>query len=1763
MFGAMELETKGKQVNRAKSYQQYYCCCIAILLGLLMSFYTVANTNTQDGWIFCANEQEICLVAAPSIVRYGAADQYEMQYVEENTTCNNTVFGDPIPGTVKTCAYQLSVDNDFDNDGVLDSNDAFPSDETETKDTDNDGVGDNADAFPLDANNGWVVCASEEGVCRVPVPSMMRYGANGQYVLEYVHHAINCDNDELGDPIPGTVKTCAYLPSALEDYDNDGTLDSHDAFPNDPTETIDTDGDGIGNNNDPFLNDATNAANQQWYDCVGEGLTCKVPVPAIVRFGIDGRYAYQQVVNAIECQGGVFGDPYPGRYKQCSYLLSDTVDYDKDGVVDADDVFPSNANESLDSDGDGIGDNADVFPEDASNTSDGNWLHCSAEDFICEVPAPAMVRFGTDDRYAYASVDQHIPCNNSRFGDPYPGQHKKCSYLLSNTVDYDNDGVLDSNDAFPGDPTETKDTDNDGVGDNVDPFPSDADNGWTFCADEQGTCRVPIPATVRYGAQNQYVLQSVEYKTSCSNEVFTDPIPGTVKTCAYLLSAVDDFDNDGVVDSQDTFPANANEFEDTDGDGIGNNADPFPNDTGNMSEAGWYFCALENYNCTLPAPAMVRFGIDGRFSYSLASGVIACRNDNFGDPYPGQYKHCSYMLSDTFDFDNDGVFDSSDAFPNDPTETTDTDGDGVGDNADPFPEDANNGWTFCANEEEICSVPAASTVRYGADNQYAIHFVEQTIRCDNTAFSDPIPGIEKNCAYLLSAVNDADNDGVVDSNDAFPNDPTETLDTDGDGFGNNTDPFPEDITNEADKQWQLCATEGLSCEVPVPALVRFGTDYRFAYAQVTETIACRNSLFGDPYPGRYKQCSYLLSDTADYDGDGIVDSQDPDPATPQNGLDVIAPTIELAHDAEEIATSASISIRGTAIDPLQTGSGIAEVNITSDQYATNVFTGQYDNTTNEFVIEVALQLGSNQLVVTAIDLSGNQFQQSIIVTRISPPQFSNVFPVDNAVITTDTVSFQGEIHTDLAVDAFTFSLNETQIIPESTATNGVYQFTANGFPLVLGYNEFSLRLHSSNYHTNQRIRINYIPDNSENIPAPVINQIVPANNTIVNQESFQLSAFITSSGGALSVKVNDSQILAAEQGITSYQLLETIQFTGNEKSTSVTITATDSLNKTSNITVNYSLDNTAPVIQLDNDLKPFPEINEVNSPTYTLSGIVNDTYLSSFLINNQPVTIEPTEQLGEYRFSVNSNLTQGEAEPFTLTAFDNNGNRTVVEYMIQNTTALSLSVLIPAQNIELINTGEPIDLQLVSRVDGITNTESVSVYLEGDETTSTTLLLSGTLATGTITLPATVSNTQILVFEIRNHLDQVLQQEKRSVQIREAENVDLQITRIEPSNNAFYVEPNDVIEIYFNQPVELSNLTLTVRETLHGKTYINQNILGADFTQPQGYVLQDVNRDLELVPGQLRLSPGGTSASFTPTRFFGFNSDIFVDVQYKNSELSRSRFKVRELPTFINGSIVDQFGQAIPDISVSIPELQRTTTTNVDGGYAFGYQESGEQLIDGGNYQIIVNNNFANRNYGTINTTIDIQKNRQNTIDRYTIQALDNSIPFQRINSGQDNVLINGDLILDLTDSQALFTNGRTSGDIHIQFLAFEHIGTNLWPGALPLWAYGIQPKGIDVEGETSLTFTIPELSSGTHYINEEDYPYVVLLGYHKTHKVLEPIGVGKVENNKVTSVGSVSLNTLDYLAYAKINPERIQSLKDFADKKITLQQLKATLQNQ
>ena len=99
-------------------------------------------------------------------------------------------------------------------------------------------------------------------------------------------------------------------------------------------------------------------------------------------------------------------------------------------------------------------------------------------------------------------------------------------------------------------------------------------------------------------------------------------------------------------------------------------------------------------------PTQIRWFVDGTQSPSHNDlKTISSSSTSIGEIWTvevtphdgtetGQMVQCPDSVTITeMDSDGDGVTDSQDEFPNDPTETTDSDGDGVGDNADAFDND--------------------------------------------------------------------------------------------------------------------------------------------------------------------------------------------------------------------------------------------------------------------------------------------------------------------------------------------------------------------------------------------------------------------------------------------------------------------------------------------------------------------------------------------------------------------------------------------------------------------------------------------------------------------------------------------------------------------------------------------------------------------------------------------------------------------------------------------------------------------------------------------------------------------------------------------------------------------------------------------------------------------------------------------------------------------------------------------------------------------
>lgn len=123
----------------------------------------------SSGWTQCASENQQCSFSGTMVVRYGANGEYNYQTATNGIQCANSVFGDPIPGTFKSC--QMA---------------------------------------PVPPTS-WTQCASENNTCTVPGTVTVAYGASGQFTYKTVTGSIGCNSSVFGgDPIVGVYKGCYY-----------------------------------------------------------------------------------------------------------------------------------------------------------------------------------------------------------------------------------------------------------------------------------------------------------------------------------------------------------------------------------------------------------------------------------------------------------------------------------------------------------------------------------------------------------------------------------------------------------------------------------------------------------------------------------------------------------------------------------------------------------------------------------------------------------------------------------------------------------------------------------------------------------------------------------------------------------------------------------------------------------------------------------------------------------------------------------------------------------------------------------------------------------------------------------------------------------------------------------------------------------------------------------------------------------------------------------------------------------------------------------------------------------------------------------------------------------------------------------------------------------------------------------------------------------------------------------------------------------------
>lgn len=155
-----------------------------------------APVKPTDRGFMCAKEHDktnnIC--HCDGTVSYGAKDKFFTKVVSGQITCANSAFGDPIVGTVKDCFCK-------------------------------DVKGDR--------------CATENGKCACN--GAVWYGSKNKWVRKSITGSVDCNNNNFGDPIPGTVKECFCQEAKVDLYKVESENNFVDSAVACPPETVQVD----------------------------------------------------------------------------------------------------------------------------------------------------------------------------------------------------------------------------------------------------------------------------------------------------------------------------------------------------------------------------------------------------------------------------------------------------------------------------------------------------------------------------------------------------------------------------------------------------------------------------------------------------------------------------------------------------------------------------------------------------------------------------------------------------------------------------------------------------------------------------------------------------------------------------------------------------------------------------------------------------------------------------------------------------------------------------------------------------------------------------------------------------------------------------------------------------------------------------------------------------------------------------------------------------------------------------------------------------------------------------------------------------------------------------------------------------------------------------------------------------------------------------------------------------------------------------------
>ncbi len=869
-------------------------------------------------------------------------------------------------------------------------------------------------------------------------------------------------------------------------------------------------------------------------------------------------------------------------------------------------------------------------------------------------------------------------------------------------------------------------------------------------------------------------------------------------------------------------------------------------------------------------------------------------------------------------------------------------------------------------------------------------------------------------------------------------------------------------------------------------------------------------------------------------------------------VDDTPPLLNLDGAPVRITSSQRILLSGTASD---LDSPMGSVIVTSSRYSGQSFKAVL-TPTGAFNCDVPLKPGDNQLTVIARDSVANSTTATVTATQLiaALPALTIDSPASGTTVPDSTVNVGGTVRSSLSPDKIRLVLGDRIVFPSGSDTPYTYTFTK--IPLTPGPNTLQVRAETTHGNVTAQTFVTHAADSEPQAHLlPTIEIFAPQPDTYLTQNPV-VQGLARSDLGIAAVTINGQNAALTGAGNTAVSFEHRLTQPAGQTTLPIAVTATDTKGTSHSLTYQVHFDTAAPVITLSGTPPAAPPaVNAINTVPYVIRGTMTEEHPAGLTVNNQNVPLLPGNSTGTWTFDATLTLVQNQEQPISLQAWDHAGNQTGTEWIVRLDTGIEFEVVNPRNGSDVTSDADTLNLDVTVRITGATAQDTATVSLDGGAPIP--LTLNGTTATTTMAVDATTAPHRLLV-TVANPAGHPLARHSSTFTVVNTATIPLKVERQEPVNAAVDVEPNDTIAFYFNKPIDPARLTVTVHETAHGPGYAS-TAKGTQVIALNKIETVAIHRDHEPVPGHVSQFPGNTMAAFYAERDYAYGARVFATVTYDGVEIARTRFTIRPLPTLIQGFVADQFKQSLAGIEVALPDLNRTSITNSDGGYGFGFGDKAAATIPSGRHRAVINPNLKNRTFGTLEKWITVEKGRLNNADVEYLPILNPQEPFRRLESyaAQPALLADGDLTLQLANAELIFPDGQSQGDVHVQFLPTDQLGYPSLPSVIPHWAFSIQPMGVQVNGPVGITMTMPPLYGGHDYLTDLG-DYVVLLGFDPNAMQLVPVGVGQVDEaaRKVSSVGDVALQRLDYFGYALVNPDQQTILKQFIDGEIGLAQM-------